>query len=289
MGNPNHRRPKAACQQTTPAALPSSEEVARLSEPRNLGEHAGRPDQVLKVGLGQVGNRWPIGKLWERALYEQSVDLGKIKCSIKALVDAKLSITPATKGLSTSYVYLTSYGIAIGFPTVFKRDMATHCFRDWTMNFIPGATIENPGSLTSQQTERASFAIYYIDIRDIKAQFLEDLERFEALLAKRRAKEKVPETLESALRVRLQGHYDEFSRKNPLVYRDRSWSPVRYRVLSIRQITNRFGVKTDTWKIEVDSKKAAEVITQEGMVIWFFGAETNGAYRWKNKEPAVVA
>ncbi|RPB28388.1 hypothetical protein L211DRAFT_381045 [Terfezia boudieri ATCC MYA-4762] len=198
----------------------------------------------------------------------------------------KLSNTPATKGLSTSYVYLTSYGIAIGFPTVFKRYMATHCFRDWTMNFIPGATIENPGSLTSRQTERASFAIYYIHTRDIKAQFLEDLERFEALFAKRKAKEKVPKTLESALRVRLQGHYDEFSRKNPLVYHDRFWSPVRYRVLSIRQITNRFGVKTDTWKIEVNSKKAAEVISQEGKVVWFFGAETNGAYRWKNKEPA---
>lgn len=286
MGNPNHRRPKAAVQQTASAVLPNSEEVTRLSEPRNLGEHAGSPEQVLKVGLGQVGNRWTIGKLWERALYEQSVDLGKIKSYIKALVDAELSNTPATKGLSTSYVYLTSYGIAIGFPTVFKRYMATHCFRDWTMNFIPGATIENPGSLTSRQTERASFAIYYIHTRDIKAQFLEDLERFEALFAKRKAKEKVPKTLESALRVRLQGHYDEFSRKNPLVYHDRFWSPVRYRVLSIRQITNRFGVKTDTWKIEVNSKKAAEVISQEGKVIWFFGAETNGAYRWKNKEPA---
>ena len=290
MGNPNHRPPKAAArQQTAPAAQPSPRAATRLSKPRNLGEHVGRPEAVLKVGLGQVGNRWAVGKLWEQALYQQPVLLGQIKSDIKALVDAELSITPTTKDLSTSYVYLTSYGIAIGFSNAFERDTAGHCFKDWTMNLIPGATIENLESLTPLQTERASIAIYNIDTCNIKAQFLEDLEKFEALLAKKRAMEKVPKAVESALRARLQDHYDEFSRKNPLVYPDRFWSPVRYSVLSIRQITNRLGVKTNTWKIVVNSKKAAEVITQEGMVILFFGAEANGAYRWRDKEPAAVA
>jgi len=289
MGNPNCRQTKAAGQQTSPAVQSSPRAPTRLSKPRNLGAHAGLLEQVLKVGLGQVGNRWTIGRFWEQALYEQPVDLGIIKSHIKALVDAELSITPATKGLSTSYVHLTNYGMEIGFPDVFKRDTAGHCFSDWAMNLIPGATIGNPRSLTPLQTERASFAIYDIDTRDINAQFLEDLEEFEALLAKKKAKEKVPKAQESALRARIQNHYDEFSRKNHFVYPDRFWSPVRYRVLSIRQITNRFGVKTGTWKIEVNSKKAAEVVTQEGMVTWFFGAETNGAYRWKDKEPAAAA
>lgn len=288
MGNPNFRRPKVANLQTTLGVQSSSGAVTRLSEPRNLGEYAGRhSEQVLKVGLGQVGNRWNVGKFWEQALYEQPVDLGKIRSHIKALVDAELSITPVTKGLSTSYVFLTSYGIVIGFSNVSKRDMAGHHFRDWTMDLIPGATLENLESLTPLRTERASFAIYNIDTHDMKAQFLEDLEMFEALLARKKAKEEVPQAEENDLRARLQGHCDEFSRMNPLTCPDEvGFLPlVRYKVLSIRRITNRFGVKTNTWKIEVNSKKAVEVITQEGMVIRFFGAEAEGAYRWKDKAP----
>ncbi|KAF8422008.1 hypothetical protein EV426DRAFT_180789 [Tirmania nivea] len=285
MGNPNFRQSKAAHQKTAPVAQPSSKAVTRLSEPRDLGEYAGRtPKQVLKVGLGQVGNRWDIGKFWEQALYEQPVDLEKIKSHIKALVDTKLSITSA---ISSSYVFLTSYGVAIGFSNVSSRDTAGQCFRDWTKDLIPGATLENLRSLTPLRTERASFAIYNIDTRDIKAKFFEDLERFEALLAKKKAKENVPRTDENALRARLQGYYDEFSRMNPLEYANEfqvgSLSPVTYKVLSIRQITKKSGVKTDTWKIEVDSKRAVEVITQKEMVIRFFGAEVNGAYRWKDK------
>ena len=135
-----------------------------------------------------------------------------------------------------------------------------------------------------EPVERASFALYNVDSRDMEHQFLEDADAYEAFISKQKAGGGVVTAEDMTLQARIKEYRHNFPGENIRYCEGEGPCTIlRYNVLSIRRITNKLGVKTNTWKIEVDSKRAMEALTQRGAVVRFFGAEVKSATPWRDK------
>lgn len=243
MGNPNYRDIKAA-----PKPKPEKPEEPKGSEQlRKLGDYWGRAP-VLKVGLGPVGNKRRIGKLWEDAQCDPNANITQISDSIhKQLQEAIDGCTFRTIWRKNTYgvlgkhespkiktVWLSDTGLIIRLHDFETQEYLAWEFEKWTAELMPGARVLNTSYI---RQPRVCGLVINIDKDKLHKDFFK-------------------QTIEQRCRI--------FAKINPVIQYS-SLAQVPYRVIEMMEISK------SSWLITLNSVPAMKCLSAEPLN--FFGVK----------------